>query len=339
MVQHRLCFIGGDGVGPEVVAHARRVLDALGVSYVGTEARAGYACYQETGAVLPEETVRIARESNAVMFGAVTTPPNIPNYSSAIVGLRKALDLYANVRPCRSYPNVPCLRSDIDLVIVRENTEGMYSGRERREDGGNTAISERVITRRGSERILRFAYEYAVRNGRKKVTFVHKANILRETCGLFREVALEIAEHYPQIQTEEVIVDAMAMRLIKQPQDFGVIVTTNLFGDILSDEAAQLVGGLGMAPSGSYGEKNALFEPTHGSAPKYAGKDYVNPCATLLSLRMLLEHLGETAAAGRLETAIRAVLSEGKVLTADIGGKATTTQMVDAIIGKLHGGR
>ena len=149
MVQHRICFIGGDGVGPEVVAHARRVLDALGVNYTGTEARAGYACYQECGSALPDATVQAARASDAVLFGAVTTPPNIPNYSSAIVGLRKALDLYANVRPCRSYPNVPCLRPDIDLVIVRENTEGMYSGRERREDGGNTAISERVITRRG----------------------------------------------------------------------------------------------------------------------------------------------------------------------------------------------
>ncbi|MDO8339140.1 MAG: isocitrate/isopropylmalate dehydrogenase family protein [Candidatus Burarchaeum sp.] len=332
---HKICFIGGDGVGPEVVAHARRVLDALGVSYSGTEARAGYACYQECGSALPAETIEAARASDSVLFGAVTTPPNIPNYSSAIVGLRRALDLYANVRPCRSYPNVPCLRQDIDLVIVRENTEGMYSGRERREDGGNTAISERVITRRGSERILRFAYEYAVRNGRKKVTFVHKANILRETCGLFREVALEVAARYPQIQTEEAIVDAMAMRLIKQPQDFGVIVTTNLFGDILSDEAAQLVGGLGMTPSGSYGEKNALFEPTHGSAPKYAGKDYVNPCATLLSLRMLLEHLGERAAAERLEAAVGSVLAEGKVLTADIGGNAKTSEMTDAIIRKI----
>ena len=335
MVQHRICFIGGDGVGPEVVAHARRVLDALGVNYTGTEARAGYACYQECGSALPDATVQAARASDAVLFGAVTTPPNIPNYSSAIVGLRKALDLYANVRPCRSYPNVPCLRPDIDLVIVRENTEGMYSGRERREDGGNTAISERVITRRGSERILRFAYEYAVRNGRKKVTFVHKANILRETCGLFREVALEVAARYPQVQTEEAIVDAMAMRLIKQPQEFEVVVTTNLFGDMLSDEAAQLVGGLGMAPSANIGEHGALFEPTHGSAPKYAGKDYVNPCATLLSLRMLLEHLGEREAAERLENAIRAVLGEGKVLTADLGGNAKTSEMVDAIISRI----
>ncbi|VVC03087.1 Homoisocitrate dehydrogenase [Candidatus Burarchaeum australiense] len=339
MARHRICFIGGDGVGPELIAHARRALDALHVEYEGSEARAGYACYQELGSPLPAETIEAAQGADAVLFGAVTTPPNIPNYRSAIVELRKRLDLYANVRPCRSYPNVPCLRPDIDLVIVRENTEGMYSGREYRENDGNTAISERVITRYGSERILRFAYDYAVRNGRKKVTFVHKANILRETCGLFREVALEVARAYPQIQTEEVLVDAMAMRLIKQPQDFGVIVTTNLFGDILSDEAAQLVGGLGMAPSGNIGERNAIFEPTHGSAPKYEGKDYVNPCATLLSLRMLLEHVGEAAEAARLEAAVAGVLAEAKVLTADIGGTAKTSQMVDAVITKIDGGR
>lgn len=330
---HKICFIGGDGVGPELVAHARRVLDALGVSYEGTEASAGYACYQKNGTPIPDATIEAARNSDAIMFGAVTTPPNIPNYVSAIVTLRKALDLYANVRPCRSYPNVPCLRQDVNLVIVRENTEGMYSGRERRE--GDTAIAERVITRAGSERILRFAYDYAERNGRKKVTFVHKANVLRETCGLFREVALEVAEQHAGIITGEFLVDAMAMRLIKQPQEFDVIVTTNMFGDILSDEAAQIVGGLGMAPSGSYGEKHALFEPTHGSAPKHAGRDYANPCATLLSLKMLLEHIGENKAAARLDGAIMRVLSEGRVLTADIGGKAKTGEMVDAIMGAI----
>jgi len=327
---HRICFIGGDGVGPELVAHARRVMDALGVRYEGVEASAGYACYQRTDTPIPDETIDAARNAEAVMFGAVTTPPNIPNYRSAIVSLRKALDLYANVRPCRSYPNVPCLRRDVDLVIVRENTEGMYSGRERRE--GDTAIGERVITRAGSERVLRFAYEYALGHGRQKVTFVHKANVLRETCGLFREVALEVAKQYAGITTEEVLVDAMAMRLVKQPQDFEVVVTTNMFGDILSDEAAQVVGGLGMAPSGSYGAKNALFEPTHGSAPKYEGKDYVNPCATLLSLKMLLEHIGEKDAASRLDGAIMRVLAEGRVLTADIGGKAKTSEMVGAIV-------
>lgn len=331
---HRICFIGGDGVGPELVAHARRVLDALGVQYQATEAEAGYACYQKNGTSIPDATVEAARASDAVMFGAVTTPPNVQGYRSAIVALRKALELYANVRPSRSYPNVPCLRNDVDLVIVRENTEGMYSGRERRE--GDTAITERVITRAGSERVLRFAYEYAVRNGRKKVTFVHKANVLRETCGLFREVALQVAAQYPQIQTEEVLVDAMAMRLIKQPQDFQVIVTTNMFGDILSDEAAQVVGGLGMSPSGSYGPRNALFEPTHGSAPKYEGKDYVNPCATLLSLAMLLRHLREEGAAMRLEGAIALVLAEGRVRTADIGGTAKTSEMVREIMSKLN---
>ena len=330
---HRICFIGGDGVGPELVAHARRVMDALHVQYEAVEASAGYACYQKNGTSIPDATVEAARSAEAVMFGAVTTPPNVAGYKSAIVALRKALDLYANVRPCRSYPNVPCLRPDVNLVIVRENTEGMYSGRERRE--GDTAITERVITRAGSERILRFAYEYALKNGRGKVTFVHKANVLRETCGLFREVALEVAGKYPQVQTDEVLVDAMAMRLIKQPQEFEVVVTTNMFGDILSDEAAQIVGGLGMAPSGSYGAKNALFEPTHGSAPKYEGRDYVNPCATLLSLKMLLEYIGEKDAAARLDGAVMRVLAEGRVLTADISGKAKTSEMVEAIVKAL----
>jgi isopropylmalate/isohomocitrate dehydrogenase-like protein len=308
-------------------------MDALQVRYEGVEASAGYACYQRTGTSIPDETVEAARGSEAVMFGAVTTPPNVAGYKSAIVALRKALDLYANVRPCRSYPNVPCLRPDVNLVIVRENTEGMYSGRERRE--GDTAIGERVITRKGSERVLRFAYEYALKNGRRKVTFVHKANVLRETCGLFREVALEVAKQHATITTDEVLVDAMAMRLIKQPQEFEVVVTTNMFGDILSDEAAQVVGGLGMAPSGSYGVKNALFEPTHGSAPKYEGKDYVNPCATLLSLKMLLEYIGEKDAAARLDGAVMKVLAEGRVLTADIGGSAKTSEMVGAIVKAL----
>ena len=273
------------------------------------------------------------RNADATLFGAVTTPPNLKDYKSAIVTLRQELDLYANLRPCRTYPNVPAVAKDVDLVIVRENTEGMYSGRERRE--GDVAIGERVISRRGSERILRFAYDYAVRNGRSKVTFVHKANVLRETCGLFREVALEVAEEYPQVETEEVLIDAMAMRLVRQPQEFDVIVTTNLFGDILSDEAAAIVGGLGMVPSANIGERAAIFEPAHGSAPKHAGKDRANPCATLLSVAMMLEHIGEMEGARRLRGAIVRVLSEGKVITPDIGGNAKTSEMVDAIIKRV----
>lgn len=330
---HKICFIGGDGVGPELVGHARRMLDELGVEYDAKEAKAGYACFQECGTPLPQETTDAAKWSDAIMFGAVTTPPDIPNYKSAIVGLRKALDMYANVRPIRSFQGAPSLVEGIDFTIVRENTEDVYGGKETISEDGEIATTERVITRKGSERIARFAFEYAKRNKKNKVTIVNKANVMRKTCGLFRSTALKVAQEYaPGIFAEEVHVDAMAMRMIKQPREFSVIVTTNMFGDILSDEAAQLVGGLGMSPSANIGESNALFEPTHGSAPKYTGKDYVNPCATLLSLRMLLSHIGENEAAGKLRDAIDSVLKEGKTLTADIGGKASTSLMVSEII-------
>ncbi len=333
-MMHRICFIGGDGIGPELVEHGRRVLDALGLAYEASEASAGYECFERSGTSLPDETVEAVRSADAVLFGAITSPPNLQNYRSPIVRLRQELELYANLRPCRSYPNVNAIAREVDLVIVRENTEGMYSGRERRE--GEQAVGERVISRKGSERIVKFAYDYAVRHGRRKVAVVHKANVLRETCGLFREVALEVAKEYAQVETEEVIVDAMAMRLVKQPQAFDVIVTTNLFGDILSDEAAALIGGLGMAPSANLGEGTPIFEPAHGSAPKYAAQDRVNPCATLLSACMMLEELGEQERAERLHNAIVHVLSEGRVLTKDLGGNAKTSEMVDAIIANMQ---
>jgi methanogen homoisocitrate dehydrogenase len=325
----RICCINGDGTGPELMSHALRALNELG-EYEFIEAKAGYACYRDCGTSIPDDTISTARDCDAVLFSAVTSPPNIPDYKSAIVTLRRELDLYANVRPCRAFPNTPCLRPDIDLTIVRENTEGMYSGIEWRQ--GDTAYSKRVISKKGSERILRYAFEYAKENSRKKVTVVHKANVMRETCGLFLETAREVANDYPETEMEDAIIDAMAMRLLKHPQDFKVIVTTNLFGDILSDEAAQLVGGLGMTPSGNYGASHALFEPTHGSSPKYAGRDVVNPCAMLLSTSMLLHYLGENSNAQKLDSAISKTLSRGRALTRDLGGTARTSEMVNEII-------
>lgn len=329
----KICYIPGDGIGPELMRQALLVLESIG-SFDLVEARAGYECFKEMGMSLPQESLESARQADAVLFSALTSPPEtVVEYRSPVLQLRKELDLYANVRPCRSLPNVKSLFSNVDLTIVRENTEGLYSGVEWVE--GDVAYAKRVISKKGSERIVRYAFEHAKKHGKKKVTVVHKANVLRKTCGLFLQSAKEVAREYPDIEMEEVIIDAMAMRLIKHPQDFQVIVTTNLFGDILSDEAAQLVGGLGMTPSMNYGEKHALFEPTHGSAPKYAGLDLVNPCAMVLSTAMLLDYLGQIRKAAMLSEAVRITLSEGKTITRDLGGSAKTSEMVQEIIRNL----
>ncbi|HSB46566.1 MAG TPA: isocitrate/isopropylmalate dehydrogenase family protein [Candidatus Bilamarchaeum sp.] len=329
----KICYIPGDGIGPELMKHALRALDALG-SFSLVEAKAGYDCFRESGKSLPDESLASAKAADAVLFSALTSPPeSVADYRSPVLQLRKGLDLYANVRPCRSYPNVKTLFDGIDLTIVRENTEGMYSGIEWVE--GESAFLKRVVTKKGSERVVRFAFEWAKCHGKGKVTVVHKANVLRKTCGLFLQTAKEVARDYPEIEMEDVIVDAMAMRLIKHPQDFQVIVTTNLFGDILSDEAAQLVGGLGMTPSMNKGDSHALFEPTHGSAPKYAGKDVVNPCAMMLSTAMMLDHLGQKGMGERLRSAVVKTLSEGKKLTKDLGGTAKTSEMVEEIVRNL----
>ena len=324
----KILYIEGDGIGPELMAHARRVVDSIAkVDWVQGEA--GFATYQKTGTPLPDATLQAAKECDAVLFCAVTTPPNIPNYRSPIVALRKELDLYANLRPFTTLPNVPAPFPALNFAIVRENTEGMYSGIEKRE--GDSAYATRVITRKGSERIARFAFEYALSRGFSKVTIVHKANVLRLTDGLFLEAAREVAAGYPGIACDDALVDSVAMRLVKSPQDFQVIVTTNLFGDILSDESSALIGGLGVAPSGNYGEKRALFEPVHGSAPKYAGKDTANPTGMLLSTAMMLEHIGEKDAAVKLAAAVRECYLQ-KVTTRDVGGSAKTSEMVERIV-------
>ncbi|MFA6907247.1 MAG: isocitrate/isopropylmalate dehydrogenase family protein [Candidatus Micrarchaeia archaeon] len=318
----------GDGIGPELMSHARRVVDSIAkVEWVQGEA--GFATFQKTGTPLPDATLQAAKECDAILFCAVTTPPNIPNYKSPIVSLRKELDLYANLRPFSTLPGIPAPFPALNFAIVRENTEGMYSGIETRE--GDTAHATRVITKKGSERIARFAVDYAVRRGFSKVTIVHKANVLRVTDGLFLEVAREVAAQYPSITCDDALVDSVAMRLVKSPQDFQVIVTTNLFGDILSDESSALIGGLGVAPSGNYGEKRALFEPVHGSAPKYAGKDVANPTGMLLSTAMMLEHIGEKTAAEKLARAVRECYLQ-KITTRDVGGSARTSEMVEKVV-------
>lgn len=327
----RVCVIEGDGIGREVIPVAVDVLRRVAPGLDYAEVRAGYACYQDCGDPIPAATIAACREADAVLFGAVTTSPDIPNYRSAIVTLRKELDLYANLRPVRSL-GVPGFRENVDLVIVRENTEGLYSGQE--EDHGEYAVARRVISRRGSERIARAAFDLARRERRGRVTVVHKANVLRQTCGLFRRTALEVAQAYPEVAVDEMLVDAMAMRLIKDPERFSVIVTTNLFGDILSDEAAMLVGGLGLAAAGNVGERGAIFEPVHGSAPDIAGKGIANPLAAVLAAGMLLSYLGEAEAAERVNRAVAATVTRG-VLPADLGGTATTTEVARSVLASL----
>ena len=326
-----ICLIEGDGIGREVIPAGRRLLEAMGLGWRFTEAEAGWGAFERYGAALPEATVAAVESADATLFGAVSSPLRpVDGYRSPIVALRQRLDLYANLRPVLSQP-VPSSRPNIDMLIVRENSEGLYSGIERRE--ADRAVTERVITRRASERIARRALELAMRR-RKRLTVVHKANVLRATCGLFREAALAVAAEYPEVVVDEQLVDAVAMRLITAPEQYDVIVTTNLFGDILSDEAAALVGGLGLAPSGNVGERHALFEPVHGSAPDIAGRGIANPLATFGAIAMLLDHLGEAIWAERVRATVRAVLADGP-RTPDLGGDATTTLVTDAVIQRL----
>jgi homoisocitrate dehydrogenase len=289
----------------------------------------GFGAYERFGTPLPDSTLDAIQDSSAALFGAVTTPPNIPNYFSPVVRMRQSLELYANLRPTRSIPHASS-RAHIDLVIVRENTEGLYSGIERLEDDGNRAVTERVITRQGSERIIRKAFDLARQTNRRSVHVVHKANVLRQTCGLFRSVALEIAKEYPDITMHEMLVDTCAMELVRAPEQFEIIVTTNLFGDILSDEACMFVGGLGVAASGNIGMNAAVFEPVHGSAPTLVGTGKANPVATFLAATMMLDHLNERECAERLRNAVNQCISAGDC-TPDLGGKLTTSQVTEKI--------
>lgn len=364
----RVCIIPGDGIGPEVIGAARRALLALAPDADLVEAEAGWGAFQRHGAALPAESLAAARAADAVLFGAVASPSHpVPGYRSPIVQLRRELDLYANIRPValgaaggpvtgRASSAQPTTEAHPEIVIVRENTEGLYAGRERLEDGGDTAIAERVITRRASTRIARAAFELArSRRGAgrperfwkpsrstpppaPKVTIVHKANVLRVSDGLFREAALAVASDYPDVAVEELLVDVAAMRLAQSPERFDVLVTTNMFGDILSDVACIHGGGLGLAASANLGEAHALFEPVHGAAPDIAGRGVANPLAAIGCVALLLEHRDRPAAAARLRAAVAAVLRDGP-RTPDLGGSATTAEVTEAVLGRLGGER
>jgi isocitrate dehydrogenase (NAD+) len=331
--KYRIAVIPGDGIGPEITEAAIYALNHIGLNFEFIRVEAGLGAWQKYGNQLPEETVSVIKSSDACLKGPTQTPPGPGTFKSATVTLRQMLDLYANVRPFKNHPGVQSVHKGVDLIIVRENTEGMYRGLEY--NLGDSAIGIRTITRKGSERIARFAFNLARREKRRKVTAVHKANVLKETCGLFRNVCAEIAKEYPDIVFEEMHVDAAAMRIAMKPQDLDVIVTTNLFGDILSDEAAGVVGGLGIAPSANIGDKYAFFEAIHGTAPKHAGKWDANPAAIMLSAAMMLRYLGEVDAGNRFEAAIDAVLEEGKSVTRDLGGSAGTMDFAKAVADKL----
>jgi isocitrate dehydrogenase (NAD+) len=332
---YTVTLIPGDGIGPEITQAMVKVVEACGVDVKFEEVLAGEVVIEKENTPLPTYVLDSIRKNKVAIKGPITTPVG-SGFRSVNVALRQELNLYAGVRPAISFSGSHSKYEDIDLVVIRENTEGLYSGIEHFVTPEKTiGESIRVISRPASERIIKFAFEYAIAHNRKKVTCIHKANILKVTCGLFLEVAREIASLYPQIEFEDKIVDNMAMQLVKKPQEYDVLVTTNLFGDILSDLCAGLVGGLGLAPSANIGDDIAVFEPVHGSAPKYAGQDKVNPCACILSAAMMLEYLGEKSASKKIVNAIAEVIKEGKFLTYDLGGAAKASQMTHAIIQKL----
>jgi len=352
---YRITLIPGDGVGPEVTEAARCVLEATGVAFQWDRVSVGSEAFERYGTPLPDAVLESVCRNKVALKGPVTTPVG-SGFRSVNVALRKQLDLYACLRPCKTYPGVPSLYHDIDIVIVRENIEDLYAGIEFaqgsaeaarlitlvketrgetiREDSG---ISLKVISASRSRRIVRFAFDYARRYGRRKVTAVHKANILKFSDGLFLATAREVAAEYPGVLFEDRIADNMNMQLVQRPQQFDVVVAPNLFGDLLSDLCAGLVGGLGLAPGANLGDGVAVFEPTHGSAPKYAGQNKVNPMAMILSGVLMLRHLGEYEAAGQVETAVAAVIAEGRSLTYDLkpgqpNQAAGTREVAEAVI-------
>jgi isocitrate dehydrogenase (NAD+) len=330
---YKIAVITGDGIGPEITEATMLALNSVGLDFEFIKVAAGLNAWEKLGNQLPQETVDTIKASDACLKGPTQTPPGPGSFKSATVTLRQNLDLYANVRPFKNHPGVPSVHRGVDMIIVRENTEGLYKGIEY--TVGDSALGIRVITRRGSERIAKFAFELARREKRKKVTVVHKANVLKETCGLFRNVVAEVAKSYPDVLFDEMHVDAAAMRIAMKPQDIDVIVTTNLFGDVLSDETAGVVGGLGIAPSANVGDRFAFFEAIHGSAPKHAGKWDANPAAIMLSASMMLKYLGDVDAGSRFESAIDAVLAEGITVTRDLGGNAGTMDFAKAVAEKL----
>ena len=372
MAKYRIAWLPGDGVGNDVMDAARIVLDALAVDAEYVPGDVGWEFWRTEGDALPDRTVELLKSTDCCLFGAITSKPKeeaerelVPElqgkgqvYFSPIVRVRQLLDLHTNMRPCKAYPGNPLnFRDDVDLVVFRENTEGLYSGVEFHPlpnavrqalldnhpkmsrfgevPADEIAVSCRIFTRSGCRRIVRQAFEYAKQFGRPSVALVEKPNVIRETSGMMVREARDIAKEYPGIELWETNVDAMAMWLVKNPQDYSVLVASNMFGDIISDLCAQLVGGLGFASSANMGDNYALFEPTHGSAPKYAGQYKVNPTAMLLTVKLMLDWLGEVSLAERLETAIAAVIAEAQVRTYDMGGTASTLEVAEAVAGKL----
>ena len=372
MSKYRIAWMPGDGVGVDVMEAARLVLDALELDAEYVPADIGWELWCAEGEPLPERTLKLLEDCSCGLFGAITSKPKDEaereltpelqgkglTYRSPIVRLRQHFDLYTNLRPCKAYDGNPLnYRENIDLVVFRENTEGLYSGVEFHPlpddlrgsliqlnpamsrfdpiDSKDMAISLRVITRQGARRIVRQAFEYARRFGYPTVTLVEKPNVLRETSGMMVREARAVAQEYNDIDLWETNIDAQMMWLLKNPTDYGVLVTSNMFGDILSDLAAQLIGGLGFASSGNIGDQFAVFEPTHGSAPKYSGQYKVNPLAMLLASKLMMDWLGEQALAEQLESALAAVIAEGKVRTYDMGGSHSTLDMAQAVVAKL----
>jgi len=359
-VAHEVTLIPGDGTGPELTEATRRVLEATGVEFDWDVQQAGADVMEQFGGnPLPEQTLESIRRTGVAIKGPITTPVG-GGFRSVNVGLRKALDLYAQVRPCKTYEGVRTRFEDVDLVIVRENTEDLYAGIEYEQGKpetleliewieaqggtlrhGDAGISIKPLSVSGTRRIVQFAFDYARRNGRRKVTAVHKANIMKFTDGLYLQVAREVAEENSDIEFDDRIVDNMCMQLVQRPDEYDVLVLPNLYGDIISDLAAGMIGGLGMAPGANFGEDAAIFEPTHGSAPKYAGQNKVNPMAMMLSGMLMLRHLDETEAANRLESAIADVISEGESVTYDMkpsrddSTAVGTSEVADAIIDKM----
>lgn len=327
-------LLRGDGIGPEIMDATVQLIEAAGAKIEWEEQPAGSSALSGHGNTLPERTVSSIRKNKVALKGPIMTPIG-GGFRSVNVSLRQLMDLYANIRPARTMEGVPSRFEGVDLVVVRENTQGLYSGIEHYIDPKQDAAQAiSFISRHASDRIIRFAFEYARKHKRKRVTLVHKANILKLTTGLFLRVGQEISKEYPEIEFDDRIVDAMAMQLVLRPTQFDVIVTTNLFGDILSDLTAGLVGGLGLAPSGNYGQELAIFESIHGTAPDIAGQGIANPTALTLSAVLMLRHLDMMEEADRLESAIRHVVKEGKDTTPDLGGTKKTSEFSAAV--KAH---
>jgi isocitrate dehydrogenase (NAD+) len=334
-LSYAVTLIPGDGIGPELADAARQVLEATGIGFDWDVQQAGEATIASEGTPLPDRVIDSIRANGIAIKGPITTPVGT-GFRSVNVGLRQALELYANVRPARSMKGVETRYDDVDLIIVRENTEDLYAGIEHRV-GPDAAESIKIITRAASQRIARYAFEYAVNNGRYKVTAVHKANIMKLSDGLFLESAQQVAAEYAgRVEFEDRIVDNMCMQLVQKPDLYDVLVLPNLYGDIVSDLAAGLVGGLGVAPGANIGEKAAVFEPVHGSAPKYAGQNKANPTALILSGALMLRHLGETAAADAVETAVRSVIADGQTVTYDLGGSAGTREFGETVAARVR---